>query len=237
MFGEQPTRFLFFIMVLYRKHLLTEKKKVLAAASLSKKIGYLKITDMVPSGILENLLIQSFNPHKIIGTRNKFFLVKEGTVEIWHTHYDKLVKALEPGMLFGNMPLLGQVMIGTRAISGIEGSAVAEISTDTVSEWMRANPQGISERLGTRLAEVEVEHYRAIFQLADSRIAALLLELAGESLLIQGLSHKDLALRIGLYRETVTNTLGSMKADRLIKVGREKITILDKQALQELSEL
>jgi CRP-like cAMP-binding protein len=66
---------------------------------------------------------------------------------------------------------------------------------------------------------------------------ALLLELANEDLTIQGLSHKDLALRIGVYRETVTNTLGSMKADRLIKVGRERITILDRRALQELSEL
>lgn len=224
-------------MPLHRKHLLTERKKTLAGAALAKKIGYLKVTDLVPSGIVENLLPQSFNPHRIIGTKNKFFLVKEGAVEIWHTHYDKLVKILEPGMLFGNMPLLGQVMIGTRAISGTEGSTVVEISADTVSEWMRANPQAISELLGTRLAEIEVEHYRAIFQLADSRVSALLLELANEDLIVEGLTHKDLALRIGLYRETVTNTLGLMKADRLIKIGRERITILDRRALQELSEL
>lgn len=224
-------------MISHRKHLLTEKKKILAAAALAKKIGYLKITDVVPSGILENLTAQSFNPHRIIGTKNKFFLVKEGAVEIWHTHYDKLVKVLEPGMLFGNLAMLGQVMIGTRAISGTDGSAVVEISADTVSEWMKANPQAISERLGTRLAEIEVEHYRAIFQLADSRVSALLLELANDDLVVEGITHKELALRIGLYRETVTNVLSVMKQDRLIKVGRERITILDKRALQELSEL
>ena len=200
---------------------------------LAKKIGYLKIQDIVPSGIVD-LPIQSFNPHKIIGTKNRFFLIKEGSVEIWHTHYDVLVKTLEPGMLFGNMAVLGQVMLGTKAISGTNGSTVTEITADTVKGWIK-NPLG--ELIGMRLAQLEVEHYRAILQSAASRIAALLLDLAGEGSLIEGLAHKDLALRIGLYRETVTNTLGSMKADRLIKVGRERITILDRRALQELSEL
>jgi CRP-like cAMP-binding protein len=218
-----------------KRHTLSPRRKKLTAAVLARKIGYLKVTDIVPSGIVD-LPTQSFNPHKIIGTKNRLFLVKEGSVEIWHTHHDLLVKTLEPGMLFGNMVLLGQVMIGTRAISGTGGSVVAEITADRIREWMRANPQ-VAEWMGARLTETEIEHYRVALQSAHSRVAALLLDLAGESSLIEGLAHKDLALRIGLYRETVTNTLGSMKSDRLIKVGRERITILDKRALQELSEL
>ncbi len=223
-------------MVLHRKHLLSEKKKTLVAAALAKKIGYLRITDIVPSGIVEHLETQSFNPHRIISTKNKLFLVKEGSVEIWHTHYDKLVKTLGSEMLFGNMPLLGQVMIGTRAISGTEGTILVEITTNKAMELMNSNPLAITEMIGTRLAEIEVEHYRAAFQLADSRVSALLLELADDDLVIEGLSHKELALRIGLYRETITNVLSVMKQDKLIKVGRERITILDKRALQELSE-
>jgi CRP-like cAMP-binding protein len=223
-------------MVLHRKHLQSEKKKSLVAASLAKKIGYLKITDIVPSGIVEHLETQSFNPHRIISPKNKFFLIKEGSVEIWHTHYDKLVKTLGSGMLFGNMPLLGQVMIGTKSISGTEGTIIAEVTIDIAKEWLKANPLGILEWIGTRLSQIEVEHYRAAFQLADSRVSALLLELANDDLVVEGLSHEDLALRIGLYRETVTHVLSVMKQDRLVKVGRERITILDKRALQELSE-
>ena len=83
---------------------------------LAKKIGYLRINDLSCEDSLETLPTQSFNPHRIISTKNKLYLVKEGSVEIWHTHYDQLVKSLEPGMLFGNMAMLGQVMIGTRAI-------------------------------------------------------------------------------------------------------------------------
>ncbi len=218
------------------RHTLTLRRKKLTASMLAKKIGYLKITDIVPSGIVENLSTHSVSPHKIIGTKNKLLLVKEWTVEVWHTRHDLLVKTLEPGMLFGEMPLLGQVMLGTKAISGTAGSVIAEISTDKVKEWLRTNPL-VSEWIGARLAQIEVEHYRVALQSADSRVAALLLELANEDLIIEGLAHKDLASKIGLYRETVTNTLGLMKADRLVKVGREKITILDRRALQELSEL
>src|ERR1044071_5584395 len=186
-------------MIPHRKHLQSDKKKSLVAAMLAKKIGYLKIQDVIPSGIVENLETQSVNPHRIISTKNKLYLVKEGSVEIWHTHYDKLVKILESGMLFGNMPLLGQVMIGTRAISGTDRTIIAEVTTGIAKEWMTSNPLAISEWLGTRLAEIEVEHYRAAFQLADSRVSALLLELANDDLIIEGLSHTDLALRIGLY--------------------------------------
>lgn len=133
--------------------------------------------------------------------------------------------------------MLGQTMLGTKAISATVGAAVIEITPDTIREWVKANPLVVAEWMGTRLAEIEVEHYRAVLQSADSRVAALLLELAGESSIVEGLTHKDLALRIGLYRETVTNILGSMKANKLIKIERERIKILDKRSLQELSEL
>ena len=73
--------------------------------------------------------------------------------------------------------------------------------------------------------------------MSDSRVAALLLELAGERSTIQGFTHDELGERIGVYRETMTNVLDAMKFDKLIKVGRRRLTILDKKALRELSEL
>jgi hypothetical protein len=66
-------------------------------------------------------------------------------------------------MLFGNMALLGQTMIGTRAISATVGSVLAEITTDTVKEWIKGNPLEVAQRIGSRLTEIEIEHYRATF--------------------------------------------------------------------------
>jgi hypothetical protein len=40
-----------------------------------------------------------------------------------------------------------------------------------------------------------------------------------------------------VYRETVTNVLDALKSERIIEVGRKRLTILNKRALVELSEL
>lgn len=91
--------------------------------------------------------------------------------------------------------------------------------------------------LGPKLAHADQQHYRALFQTADSRIAALLLELAGEGMTIEGLTQAEIGETLGIYRETVANMLNAMKRDRVIDVGRMKITILGRRAMRELSEL
>ncbi|HST19643.1 MAG TPA: Crp/Fnr family transcriptional regulator [Blastocatellia bacterium] len=220
-----------------KKHQLTQRKKALTASALAQKIGYLHIEEMPDSQIFETLPTKSFSPHRIIRGKDELFLVRHGLVEIWHTRHDTLVKSLDPGVLFGDFPLLGQTMMGTRAITGNQGATITIIDADTAKEWIKTAPLWVVEMLGKRLAKVEGEHYRSRFQLADSRIAAYLLELAGENSTIVGLTHKDIGRNIGLYRETVTNMLDALKLDGVIEVGRMKIIILDKKALKELSEL
>ena len=224
-------------MKVIRKHALTERTKSLAAFALSRKIGFLRLEDFPDSHIFQTLPTQLFNPNRVLRFKNELLLVKHGQVEIWHTHHDYLVKKLEAGALFGDMPLLGQAMLGTKAISGTEGATVAVINVEAAKEWIKSDPAPIFEKLGNRLAEIEAEHYRSRFQLADSRIAALLLGIAGEGSTVLGLTHEEIGERIGLYRETVTITLDAMKMDRIVEVGRKRITILDKRALRELSEL
>jgi CRP-like cAMP-binding protein len=93
------------------------------------------------------------------------------------------------------------------------------------------------EIIGLRLARIEADHYRARFHLADARLASALLEMAGEGAAIVGPSHAEIGREVGLFRETVTNKLNLMKAAGLVKLGRRQVTILDKRALRELSEL
>ena len=107
----------------------------------------------------------------------------------------------------------------------------------TQKEWIESNPVSIFAELGYRLSSVETEHYRSQFQLADSRIAAALLEIAEQGSIVEAISHQELGERLGLYRETVTVILDAMKLDRLIEVGRMRITILDKRAVREMGEL
>jgi CRP-like cAMP-binding protein len=220
-----------------RKRELTQKMKTLAASALAQKIGYLRVKDLPDARFFETLPTQSFNAHRIIRGNDELFLLKEGAVEIWHTQHDFLVKEITPGLLFGEMPLLGQAMLGTKAITGAAGATVAVMDLNKAREWIKAASISIVEKIGCRLADVEAEHYRSHFQLVDSRIAALLLELAGEGSTVQGLTHDEIGEKIGVYRETVTIVLDGMKRDRLIEIGRKSITMLNKRALSELSEL
>lgn len=211
--------------------------KALAASALAKKIGYLRAEDLPDTQIFETLPTQTLSAHRIIRSNDELFLLKEGVVEIWHTQHDFMVKELSPGALFGEIPLLGQSMLGTKAITGTAGATVAVMDLRTAKEWIKAAPISIIESIGYRLADIEAAHYRSRFQLADSRIAALLLELAGEGSTALGVTHEEIGEKIGLYRETVTIILDAMKLDRLVETGRKRITIRDKRALRELSEL
>jgi len=220
-----------------RKHTLTERMKSLAASALARKIGYLRIEDFPNTNIFDGLPTLTYNANRVLRSKDELFLIKQGSVEIWHTRYDRMVKELGEGTLFGEMNLLGQTMLGTRAITGTEGARVAVMNLEAAKEWIRADPISIFAKLGNKLAYVEAEHYRSRFQLTDSRVAALLLELAGEGSTIEGYNHAQLGEKIGVYRETATTMLNAMKADKLIEIGRLRITILDKKALRELSEL
>jgi CRP-like cAMP-binding protein len=220
-----------------RKHLLTDKMKALSAKALAQKVGYLRVEDFPGSSLFATLPRQHYSPRRTIRPKNALCLVSGGVVQIRHSHHDYLVKELAPGSLFGDVPLLGQTMLVTEAVAGAEGALISFMSAETARGWIRSSPVAILEKVGSKLALVEDEHYRSIFQLADSRIAAFFIEYAGEGSTVEGLTHQEIGERLGMYRETVTHTLGTMKVDKLIEVDRMKITLLDKRALRELSEL
>ena len=211
-----------------KKQLLTDKRKRLAAASLAQKIGYLKLE-------LPDIPAKHFNAHRIIRPENELFVIRKGVVEIWHTQQDILVTELGENSVFGEMSLLGQTMLGCQAIVGSGGVTVGVVDVDQVTDLV--DPKSLLQTLGPRLAHVEADHYRAIFQDAESRVAALILELAGEESVITGLTHDDLANQLGMYRETVTISIKRLKKAGAIRISRKRITILNKKALKELSQL
>jgi CRP-like cAMP-binding protein len=223
-------------MIGQRKHVLSDKIKALASSALAQKVGYLKAQDF-PTSFFGNLSTQVFNAHRILRPKNELFAVQQGVVEIWHRHNDMLVTELDQGALFGDMPLLGQTMLGCQAIAGSEGVSVGVMDVELIREWIKTNPLEIFQELGPRFARVQGEHYKAEFQISDSRLAGLLLELAGDELRVEGFTHEELGEMIGVYRETVTTVLNTMKLGRLIEIGRKSIRILDRRALQELSEI
>jgi CRP-like cAMP-binding protein len=224
-------------MTKQRKHIFTEKRKALASAALAQKIGYLKLQDFPRTAIFDTLPTQAFSPHRIIRPKDELLLIRAGKVEIWHPRNDMLVTELEPEALFGDMSLLGQTMLGCQAIAGPQGATLGVMNRELMLKWVQSDPIAILQKTGSRLSLIEVEQYRTAFHTVDSRLAALLLELTDKTSSITGYTHEELGEQIGAYRETITNALDALSLKGFIEVGRMKITLLNKKALRELSEL
>src|ERR1044072_5124161 len=220
-----------------REHNRTDKMMQLAAPFLAQHIGYLKVESLPGSAIFNRLPIRSVDANKVVRLQNELAVVKQGLVEVRHVAYNKLITSLSLGTLFGEMSLLGQSMFGTSAVAGPSGVNLAMMNADQARTWAEQNSPALLELIGSQLIRVEHDHYRSLFHLTDSRLAALLLEMAGAGASITGLTHREIGERMGIYRETVTNVLGEMKTQGLIKIGRASITILNKKALREMSDL
>ena len=169
-------------------------------------------------------------------TGEALFLLREGAVQIYRMSAEgrKLVIAhLLPFSFFGEMSCIGQGMYDTYA-EVVEDSVVLTMDCAVLNRLLWTRPEvarRILEAFGRRVLEAERQLEDTVFKGIPARVAALLLrEADGDS--VDGLTHQDIAERLGVYRETATNALNELKAADLIKIGRKHITILDRERLR-----
>jgi CRP/FNR family cyclic AMP-dependent transcriptional regulator len=151
---------------------------------------------------------------------------------------------IEPGELFGELALVDGSERDEYA-EAVEDSKVVLIPANEMNRLIAAYPEfslGITKLMGLRRQRIERRLKYLLYRSNRERLVHLLLELAeryGRSTadgLVLGirLSHQDLASVIGATRETVTVTLGELQAQRLIRVGRRKITLINPQRLARM---
>lgn len=154
-------------------------------------------------------------------------MIEEGEVEITNPESDRSVVVLEAGAIFGEDPLLGQSLFGMRALS--KGAKVYFLYPKQVAELIKLDAANILDKLGRKLVEAQRERVRAAFQTVTAKVAAFLLENShwnGEGRAIIGYTHQQIADAIGVYRETVTNSISELKRKKLVSTSRKKIDIL-----------
>ncbi len=228
----------------------SEKIRSLAAMSLASKVGYLKLSDLLETEspkiramVEEHLTKRTFKSGETIYPNGRsesvIYVVRSGSVNI--VRPSKLghrfsVTRLEPGAIFGEMAILGQSMLGAQA-EAAEKSEVARLSAADLEKVISASPSialNVLEKVGPRLVEAEKQRERAAFQPVTARVASLLSRYANKDKQVVGVTHQDMADELGVYRETVTNALAELKQDKLISIGRKRITLLDPDALRKL---
>ena len=227
----------------------SEKIRSLAALSLASKVGYLKIDDLLePESFATAAFINEQLPRRKFkqGTtifptgrnENVIFLIKSGSVNVVRPSKAGRrfsITRLDAGTMFGEMPLVGQSMLGAQA-EAAEATEVVVINASSMEKIMSDNmtAMNVMRRIGPRLVDSEKQRERAAFQPVTARIASLLMRRANKNNQVVGLTHQEMADELGVYRETVTNALAELKQDRFIAIGRKRIDILDPEALTRL---
>lgn len=168
------------------------------------------------------------------------FILKKGRVQISRMAEDgrKLTIAiLEPGAIFGEMPMLSQSMQDSTA-EALDDCTICIMSRHDLESMVTTNPHvalNIIHNLAARVHDLESRLEMQAFQSVAERLAATLLRLAGDGNEIVGASHQQIGETIGASRETVTRTLGDFRAQGLIELARAHIVIRDRPGLEALS--
>jgi CRP-like cAMP-binding protein len=218
---------------------------------LASKVGYLKLSDLggdsrAVEAALERMPKKNFKAGENVypgGQKGAAAaVVRSGKVNIVRTSAtgkDLDVKTVEAGAIFGDLPAMGQSMFGAKAVAA-DAAKVTYISAADFEKLAGASPSvavNLAKHIGPRLVDAERRLEQSAFQPVTSRIASLLLNLAGSGNEVTGYTHQQMADKLGVYRETVTNGIAELKGDKLIKVGRKRITILDRNALRKMETI
>jgi CRP/FNR family transcriptional regulator len=95
---------------------------------------------------------------------------------------------------------------------------------------------GLVQAIGKRVVEAESRLERMAYSTVSSRLAALLLELAGDDpeRTVRA-THSQLADMLGTWRETISKTLQDFRRQGLVASGRRRLILLDMEGLLEAS--
>lgn len=167
------------------------------------------------------------------------FRVVSGEVAVYMISVDGrrlLLDVLSEGDLFGYSMLTNNpAHTFAEAFTDCE---VEKYSRDDIQHLMSLEPQMMFDLIQTAVERAQLIEKRleeVTFLPIHVRLARLLLELAdthGKDGMVMGFSHQLMADMLGVYRETVTQSLSQMKKDGIISLGRLRFNILDEDALE-----
>jgi CRP-like cAMP-binding protein len=172
-------------------------------------------------------------------TGEVLFIIKKGAVQLFKKSPEGrkfVIGRLPAYTFFGEMRSVGQKMYDTFA-EVTEDSLICTLRRPEVKRLLLSKPRvalRLLEAVSSRAHELEQQLAELAFEGLIPRVASLLLQEA-EGDEVKGLSHQDIADRLGVYRETATNALKELRKAGLINIRRRRITILDRDGLTKLA--
>ncbi len=175
-------------------------------------------------------------------TGEGLFILKQGEVQIYRISPEGkrfVVANIGPGTFFGEMAFGGQSMYGSFAET-TEESCVCVMSRVDLERLITKFPKvgvRVMQSLAARLAATETQLEDLALKSLAARLATFVLRESSEGdPEMRGLTHNDLAERVGTSRETATQALNELKGSGLIAIGRKRIEVLDRAGLRDVAE-
>jgi CRP-like cAMP-binding protein len=163
------------------------------------------------------------------------FLLEKGAVQTFRTSGKKklIIADLSPPAVFGEMGCVGQCIYFCTA-QAMEPSQIRMISKAQLETLLHKFPSVLDQLLdlvSRRFAQVLLELEATSFQNLIPRLAALLLARAKRGM-VKGITHKEIAEYLRVYRESATTALGELRKAGIIAVERKRIRIVDQARLE-----
>ncbi len=166
------------------------------------------------------------------------FVVEKGHVQTFRTSDKKklIIADLKPPAVFGEMACVGQHMYHCSAQT-TQASRIRCISRANMEALLKAHPEVtrrlldlVSQRFLDVLENLEESSFRSLIP----RLAKLLLgHEEGNS--VRNLTHREIAERLRVYRESATSALGQLRKAGIIAIERKSIRIVDRARLERAS--
>jgi len=166
------------------------------------------------------------------------YVVQRGRVAMVNKSFDgreSVVYLMEPGDVFGDMPLFDGLTRSTEA-RALETSQVVRIPYGPIRAIYEAHPDllwRVIELLSTRLRNTDAALADSVFLDVTGRTAKRLLEMAGDQDSFDlPVTQEELAGMVGASRERVNKAIASFVKLGWIEQVDRSYTILDRQQLE-----
>lgn len=168
------------------------------------------------------------------------FIVVSGQVKVVLTGEDGrevILSTLGVGDFFGEMSLIDDEPRSAHVIA-MEDSDLFVLRRDDFQRQLDANPRmaiGLLRAVVKRLRQADHQIGSLVLLDVPGRVAKLLLALADEGdgrEIVPRLTHHMIAQMVGSSRETVSRTMAALTDQGIVQVGRDSITIQDRERLE-----
>jgi len=166
------------------------------------------------------------------------FLLERGCVQTFRQSGTKklIIADLKPPAVFGEMACVGQHMYHCSA-QATKASRIRYLSRANMEAVLREYPEVTRRRLdivGQRFLQVLLNLEERSFRPLIPRLAKLLLNNAEDNC-VRDLTHREIAERLHVYRESATSALGELRKAGIIAIERKCIRIADRDRLERAS--